>query len=201
MHLRKYPIVSGLVASYFMLNLASHAVQSNWSYYTIYKFNWDSLMVGISLSVVGLLVGIVQGVIIRYSIPKLGEKNSVYVGLSLFGIGMLLFAFATQGWMMFAILVPYCLGGLGGPAMGGIISNQVPANEQGQLQGGLTSIMSVTSFIGPLVMNNLFAWFTGKEAPFIFPGMPFILGAVLIMLAIFFAIPSLKHYHRLKNEG
>jgi len=199
-HLRKYPIVSGLVVSFFLLFIASHAVQSNWAYYTIYKFKWDSLMVGLSLSVVGLLVGLVQGGLIRYTMPKFGEKNSVYIGFILYVIGMLLFAFANQGWMMFAILIPYCLGGLGGPALQGIISNQVPANEQGELQGALTSLMSVTSFIGPLMMNNLFAYFTGKSAPFIFPGMPFILGAVLITIAIFFAIPSLKHYHRLKME-
>ena len=199
-HLRKYPIVSGLVISFFCIYLASHAVQSNWAYYTSYKFNWTIPMISISLTVVGLLVGIVQGGLIRYTMPKLGEKNSVYIGLSLFALGMLLFAFANQGWMMFAILIPYCLGGLGGPALQGIISNQVPANEQGELQGAMTSLISVTSFIGPLMMNNLFAYFTGKSAPFIFPGMPFILGAVLITTAIFFALPSLKHYHRLKME-
>ena len=196
MHLRKYPIVSGLVVSFFLLYIASHAVQSNWAYYTIYKFNWDSLMVGLSLSVVGVLVAIVQGGLIRVTIPKLGEKNSVYIGLILYVIGMVLFAFASQGWMMFVFLVPYCLGGLGGPALQGIISNEVPPNEQGELQGALTSLVSVTSFIGPLIMNNLFAYFTGPSAPFIFPGMPFLVGAALILCSIFFAIPSLNHYHR-----
>ncbi|MBC7555305.1 MAG: TCR/Tet family MFS transporter [Taibaiella sp.] len=199
MNLRKYPIVSGLVVSFFLLYLASHAVQSNWAYYTIYKFNWDTLMIGLSLSVVGLLVGLVQGVLIRFTIPVLGEKNSVYLGFLLYAIGMVLFAFANQGWMMFAILVPYCLGGIGGPSIQSIISNQVPDNEQGELQGALTSLMSITSFIGPLVMNNLFSYFTGKSAPFLFPGMPFILGAVLILLAIVFAVPSLKHYHNSKK--
>ncbi len=201
MHLKRYPIVSGLVASFFLIYLASHAVQSNWAYYTIYKFKWNSLMVGISLSVVGLLVAIVQGLLIRTTIPKFGEKNSVYAGLSMYAVGMLLFAFASEGWMMFAFLVPYCLGGLGGPALQGIISNQVPANEQGQLQGALTSLISITSFLGPLIMNNLFTYFTQSYAPFIFPGMPFLLGAAMIIVAILLAIPSLKKYQRLKNES
>ncbi len=200
MHLRKYPIVSGLVISFFCIYIASHAVQSNWAYYSMYKFHWDAQMVGISLSVVGLLVGLVQGLLIRYTVPAFGEKNSVYIGLALYAVGMLLFAFASQTWMMFAILIPYCLGGLGGPALQGIISNQVPANEQGELQGALTSLISITSFLGPLIMNNLFSYFTRTSAPFIFPGMPFILGAVLIITAIFFAIPSLRHYHRTKDS-
>jgi DHA1 family tetracycline resistance protein-like MFS transporter len=111
-------------------------------------------------------------------------------------VGLVLFAFANQGWMMFAFLVPYCLGGLGGPALQGIISNQVPPNEQGELQGALTSLVSLTSIIGPLIMNNLFAIFTAKDAPIVFPGMPFLLGFVLVIASILFAIPSLRHYHR-----
>jgi MFS transporter, DHA1 family, tetracycline resistance protein len=199
MRLRRYPIISGLVVTFFLVYLAGHAVQSNWAYYTIYKFNWTSLMIGISLSVVGLLVAVVQGGLIRITIPKFGEKNSVYIGFSIEIIGMLIFAFATQGWMMYLGLVPYCLGGICGPALQGIISNQVPDNEQGELQGALTSLISITSFLGPLIMNNLFAYFTSPKAPFLFSGMPFIAGAVFILVSIFFAIPSLRHYHRSKQ--
>ena len=199
-HLGRYPVISGLVLSNFLLYLASHAVQSNWAFYTKYKFSWDEGMIGYSLSVVGLLVGLVQGGLIRYTMPKLGEKNSVFIGFGLYAVAMLLFAFAGQGWMMFAILIPYCLGGISGPALQGIISNQVPDNEQGELQGALTSLVSLTSIIGPLIMNNLFAAFTGKNAPFIFPGMPFIAGAMLIVGSIITAAPSLRHFHRTKNE-
>ena len=194
-NLKKYPIVAGLSVSLFLIYLAGNAVQSNWNYYTIYKFNWSKMMVGLSLSVVGILVSLVQGLLIRKTTPMLGEKNSVFVGLSFYFVGMILFAFATDGWMMFAFLIPYCLGGIGGPVLQGIISNQVPDNAQGELQGALTSLISITSFLGPLIMNNLFSWFTGKNAPFIFPGMPFLLGAVMILAAILLAIPSLKHYH------
>ena len=61
LHLRKYPQLIGLTLSIFLLYTASHAVHSNWSYFTIYQFKWDEKMVGISLGVIGLLVGIVQG--------------------------------------------------------------------------------------------------------------------------------------------
>ncbi len=197
--LKKYKILIGLSGSYFLLNLGAHALQSNWAYYTMYKFNWSSLTVGLSLSVVGLLVAAVQGGLIRVTIPWLGEKNSVFTGLSFYVAGMILFAFASQGWMMFVFLIPYCLGGIGGPAMGGIMANEVPNNEQGELQGALSSLTSITAFLGPLLMNNLFAWFTGDKAPFRFPGMPFIAGAVCGLLAILFAIPSLSHYHKRKQ--
>jgi DHA1 family tetracycline resistance protein-like MFS transporter len=114
------------------------------------------------------------------------------LGLLLYSIGLFLFSFANQSWMMFAILVPYCLGGIAGPALQGLISNQIPANEQGELQGGLTSLISVTSIIGPPLMTTLFAWFTSKSAPFLFPGAPFLMGAVLMLASTLLAIRSFR---------
>src|SRR3569832_684822 len=98
--------------------------------------------------------------------------------------------------MMLLFLFLFCLGGVCGPALQSVISNQVPANEQGELQGSLTSLMSLTSIAGPLMMNYLFAYFTSSQAPFYFPSAPFVLGAILIIVGIFFAIRSLRTYHR-----
>ncbi len=200
-NLKRYPIINGLVITMILLYIAAHAVQSNWSFYTMLKFNWDGRMVGISLGIVGLLIAIVQGGLIRKIIPLLGEKNSIYAGLILYAIGLILFAAATSGWMMLVFLIPYCLGGVCGPALQSVISNQVPANEQGELQGSLTSLISLTSIIGPLMMNYLFAFFTGPQTPVYFPGAPFILGAILIVVGIFFAINSLRTYHRSLDNG
>jgi DHA1 family tetracycline resistance protein-like MFS transporter len=155
------------------------------------KFKWNEAWVGYSLGFVGLMVAIVQGGLIRVINPKLGVKRSVYIGLSLYIIGFILFAFATKGWMIFAILVPYCLGGIAGPSLQGIISNQVPPNEQGELQGTLTSMISVTSIIGPPLMTNLFAYFTSPNNTIYFPGAPFLLGAVLVTLSLLFAYRTL----------
>jgi DHA1 family tetracycline resistance protein-like MFS transporter len=94
--------------------------------------------------------------------------------------------------MMFAITGIYCLGGLAGPALQGCISGQVPASEQGELQGALTSLISATGVVGPLVMTSLFAAFTTHTAPVYFPGMPFLVGAVLTLLALLVAAGSLR---------
>jgi DHA1 family tetracycline resistance protein-like MFS transporter len=160
--------------------IAAHAVQSNWTFFTIEKFGWSESLIGISLGAVGLLTAVVQGGLIRFINPKLGNERSVYVGLGLYALGLLLFAFASQSWMMFAFLVPYCLGGIAGPALQSIISGNVPPNEQGELQGALTSLISATTIVGPPVMTNLFAYFTDPHAPVQFAGAPFLLGAVLM---------------------
>ena len=193
LNLKKYPQLIGLVISIFLLYTASHAVHSNWSYFTMYKFNWDEKMVGISLGAIGLLVGIVQGGLIRVINPKLGNEKSIYVGMALYTVGMFLFATASQSWMMFAFLIPYCLGGIAGPAMQAVISSQVPANEQGEIQGTLSSLMSASAIVGPPMMSTVFYYFTHKEAPFQFAGAPFVLGGILMFLSTIIAYFSFRN--------
>jgi MFS transporter, DHA1 family, tetracycline resistance protein len=200
LQLKKYPVVLSLVGCLVLLYIAMHAVQSNWTFYTKEKFGWSADMIGYSLGAVGILVAVVQGGLIRVINPRLGQKRSVYFGLLLQVIGFFLFAFAAEGWMMFVFLIPYCLGGIGGPAIQGIISKQVPANEQGELQGILTSLMSATSIFGPLMMTGIFAYFTAKTAPVYFPGAPFILGGVLTLIGMFWAMKSLTSYSPVKES-
>lgn len=190
--LNKYKEVIGLAVSLFLVYFAVQSVQSVWTFYTIKKFNWNEDWVGYSLGMVGLMVAVVQGGLIRIILPKLGQKRSIWVGLLLYSFGLLLFAFASKGWMMFAILVPYCLGGIAGPALQGYMSTNVPANEQGELQGGLTSLMSLSSIFGPLLMTASFYYFTRPGSSFQFPGAPFVIGSVLMLLSALLAVNSLR---------
>ncbi|NML39780.1 TCR/Tet family MFS transporter [Chitinophaga sp. G-6-1-13] len=196
--LTRHPEIGGLAFSFFLIYLGSQAVQGNWNFFTIYRFNWSEKMVGISLAVVGVLVGAVQAGLTRVINPKIGNEKSIYLGLSLYALGLLLFAFATQGWMMFAFLIPYCLGGICGPSLQSVISGHVPPNQQGELQGALTSLMSLTTVVGPLIMNSTFAYFTSAKAPFYFPGMHFLIGAVCMMLSV---IITYKVLTREKREN
>lgn len=198
LHLRKYPAVSGLIFSLIFIYLAAHAVQSNWSFANIEKFHWTPKMIGFSLGMVGLLVGLVQGVLIRYINPKLGNEKSVYIGIALYALGLFLFAFASSTWMMFVFLIPYCLGGICGPALQALISVHVPKNEQGELQGSLTSIMSLTSIAGPLMMSWTFAHFTKQGTMTYFPGAAFLLGGVLMLIS---AVIAYKVLHSEAKEA
>jgi DHA1 family tetracycline resistance protein-like MFS transporter len=200
-HLKKYPSVLGLIASLVLVYIAAHALQSTWTYVNIERFNWSPQMLGYSLAVVGIMTALVQGVLIRFVNPKLGNEKSVYIGLAIYSLGMLAFAFANQSWMMFAFMIPYCLGGIAGPALQAILAGHVPRNEQGELQGALTSMVSLTSIIGPLVMTSLFAWFTKPKAPVHFSGAPFLLGSVLLMASALVAYSVLKNEKTLPKEG
>lgn len=185
--LKKTPAIGGLAICYFLIYLAAQAVQGNWSYFTIYRFQWNEKMVGISLAVVGLLVGVVQAGLTRVINPKIGNEKSIYLGMLLYALGLILFSVATDGWMMFLFLIPYCLGGIAGPALQSTMAGHIPGNEQGELQGALTGLMSLTTIIGPLMMNNLFNYFTTNKAPVYFPGISFLLGAVFMLLGALIA--------------
>lgn len=190
--LRKYPVFSSLILSLALLYTAIHAVQSNWTYYTKEKFAWSESEIGLSLGMTGLLSVLVQGYLIRKIIPALGQAKTVYTGLALYAIGFFLFGIATEGWMMYLFMIPYVFGGIGGPAIQGIISTQVPPNEQGELQGGLTSLMSFTSILGPPLMTNVFAWFSDKNASFYLPGAPMFLASALTIIGALVARKNLK---------
>jgi MFS transporter, DHA1 family, tetracycline resistance protein len=192
--MKKYPGIVGLIGSLILVYLAAHAVQSNWVFFTVKKFNWNERMIGLSLGMFGLMITIVQAGLIRYINPKLGNERSVYLGLGLYAFGLLLFGLAGYSWMMFAIMIPYCLGGIAGPALQSIISGHIPSNQQGELQGILTSFMSLTSIVGPLLMTNLFSFFTRPSAPVQLPGAAFLLGSILMITS------SLLAYNTLRRE-
>jgi len=190
--LKKYSLVMPLVIAEFFVYLAGKAVESNWTFFTKYKFNWSDTTMGLSLGFVGILIALVQGWLIRIVIPKFGSKKAVIVGLVLDTLGLFLFSLASSSWMMFAFLIPYCLGGIAGPALQGVISNQVPNDEQGELQGAINSAVSITYIVGPLMMNSLFYYFTKPDAPFIFPGAPFLLGTFFGLIGLVLAYRAMK---------
>lgn len=195
MHLRRYPAILGLIGSMILLYIAGHAAQSTWTYFTIEKFQWNEAWIGYSIAFVGVSVAVVQGGLIRPVMKKLGPVKAVYVGMVFYIIGFVLFSLATHGWMMFAFMIPYALGGIAGPAIQSIVSGKVPPNEQGELQGAITSLVSVTSIVGPILMTSLFAFFTSPKAPFYFPGAPFMMGAVLTGAGFILTILVLKRHH------
>lgn len=185
--LRQHPEIGTLAFAFFLIYLAAQAVQANWNFFTDYRFHWGPKMIGISLTVVGVLIGGVQAGLTRVVNPRIGNEKSIYLGLSLYTLGLVLFSFASQSWMMFVFLIPYCLGGIASPSLQSVISGHVQPGNQGELQGALTSLMSLTTIIGPLIMNNSFAYFTSGKAPFYFPGIHFLIGAVCMAMSIVIA--------------
>ena len=190
--LKKYPLITGLLVCIVLFNIAQHSTHSTWTFFTIEKFGWTEKLVGYSLGFIGLLAAIVQGGLIRIIIPKFGNINSVYFGMFFYIIGLFLFSIASKGWMVFAFAIPLSLGGISGPALQGIMTNKISDDEQGEFQGGMTSLVSLTAIVGPILMTNLFSYFTSNESSIYYPGAPFALAAILSVFGLIIAIKTLS---------
>jgi len=190
--IRKSKHIRVLIGGMFMLYLAGQVMPAIWPFYTKFLYHWNDREIGYSLAFVGVMVSIVQGGLINWAKKTFGSTNAVYVGLAMYFIGLTLFAFANQSWMMYAFTFVYALGGIAPPTIQGIISGRVPANEQGELQGMMTALMSVSTILSPLIMTNLFYFFTKETAPFYFPGASFGSAAILILIGGLMCVKGLK---------
>ena len=193
-HLRKFPPVAGMIVALLLLNIAGHSMESVWSFFTIAKFRWNEAQIGYSLGFMGLMFGLSQAGLGRIVLTWLGDRKSVVIGIALYTVSLSLLAFASQGWMMYAFMIPYALGAISNPALQGLLSNSIPDDEQGELQGGLTSLMSLAAIIGPPLMTTIFSWFAAKDAPVYFPGAPFLLAGILTLLSALLAIRSFRKH-------
>ncbi len=194
--LGRYPALILLFGVLLFIRLAHDALPSTWTYYTMLKFNWGPGDVALSLVAVGALSAVSFMVLPRLVVPRLGETRAVYVGLAFGAMAYAGYAFALKPWMLYSWMIVFSMGSVANPALTAILSHLVPHDEQGELQGAVASITSLTSIVSPLLMTNLFGWFTSGRAPVYFPGASFLAASLfeLCALALFvLAAPARTH--------
>ncbi len=179
-----YSTVLGLVATLFFWQLGHHVLTSTWSFYTMLKFQWTERDIGLSLAFVGVLAAVVQGGLAGKMIPWLGERNAVVVGFVTAAIGYLGYGISSAGWMMFVWIAVASLAGLSYPSINAMMSRRIPADSQGELQGAISSLHSITSIIGPPMMTQVFGYFTRVGGAFYFPGAAFIFAMILTLVGL-----------------
>ncbi|HTW36328.1 MAG TPA: TCR/Tet family MFS transporter [Rhizomicrobium sp.] len=183
MALSRFPLLIALFSVFVLIQLAHDSNPAVWTYYTMQKFHWTIAEVSYSLVAVGVLSVIVSAVVTRYVVQWIGETNAVYLGLLVGGIGFAGIAFATEGWMIYAWMPFSMFMALASPSLNAIASHQVGPEEQGELQGALASLQSLSSLVAMPAMAYLFAWFTSTGAPVYFPGAPFLAAGILLAAA------------------
>jgi len=186
--LGRYPVVKGMAWSLVASNLAVQALQSTWVLLMTSRFGWGPRQNGLSLAVVGVVALIFQVGLARVLLPRLGERRTVIVGLTVGAAEYLAYAFADRPWMIYAIMFAGGLSYLSGQATQGLLSRQVGDDAQGSLQGALTSLASLTGIVGPVVTTMLFSYFTRAGAPVKVPGISFFLASFLDIVAVLIAV-------------
>jgi DHA1 family tetracycline resistance protein-like MFS transporter len=184
LQIRKYRAVTSLMEALFLWQLAHQVFPSTWAYYTMLKFGWSERAVGLSLAFVGMIMAFSTGVMTRVLVPRLGEQRAALCGLIAGTSAFLGYAFAGRGWMMYAFLVAWLFAGLVQPSVMGLMSRQIPADAQGELQGGVAGLYSLSAVIGPPLMTQLFGTFSSEHAPVRFPGAAFACAASLATVSL-----------------
>ena len=184
-------ILAGLQTANFFSQLAHVVLPSTCVLYATSRYDWEVRMVGLTLAIVGLSSIVVQGVAIGPIVKRLGERNALLLGFVFGALGFFIYGAAPTG-LWFCVGIPVmALWGVSGAATQALMTQQVTADQQGQLQGATSSVQSISQMLGPFLFTLIFAFFIGDHAPFKLPGAPFFLAAALIALALVIAAKTL----------
>jgi len=190
---KNQPALAMLLVGTGIVYIAQKAVEYLMSFFVYEKFDWTPASVGTLGITIGVILVCIQGGLLRYTIPKFGQQKNIIAGLIFYALGLTMVAFASKGWMMYVCVIPYCLGGISGPALQGLASAKVAQNEQGELQGAFAILNSLSLIIGPFVFSYIFFYFTeNRSSSVYFPGAPYLLAAVLMVISTFISIRSFK---------
>ena len=185
--LGKLPSIGKLLVVFFLYQVAFTVYPAIWAYFGKARFDWDPAMIGLSLGLFGITIALVQGLLIRPFIARFGERGTVIWGLGFDLIAFSFLAFVTSGTVALIFTPIAALAGIVTPALQGIMSKAVGDDQQGELQGALTSVSALAMILSPMAMTYTFAVFTAQSAPVYMPGAPFLLsvGLVAVALALF----------------
>lgn len=193
--LRQYPLVAGLATVFVCSSLAQRGLENVWVLYTGYRFGWSEQTNGLALGLVGLMAVVVQGGLVRPVTARLGERRTAVLGTTISVLAFLGYGLAWQGWMIPWIIIFGGFGGLTAPSIQSIVASVVEPSDQGKIQGALTSLMSLTNIIAPLLFTaGLFSYFTSAAAPFEFPGAPFLVGSALLATGVVILIRVFRRF-------
>ncbi len=176
----KLPGVKWLLVVMLAYQISNYVYPAIWAYYTQAAFDWDVRMVGLSLTAYGVAMAITQGVLISPIMKTLGEMRAIQYGLALNIVSLVAFGFASAGWIIWFLIPISALGAVVAPAMQSFMSRAAGNDQQGELQGVLSSIAALSMIISPLVMTQAFFWFTRDGASLFLPGAPFLVATVLM---------------------
>jgi DHA1 family tetracycline resistance protein-like MFS transporter len=179
LQVRKHPEVRGVLAALFLWMVAHQVMPATWPFYGKYRFDWSEATIGLSLAAAGSVMATSQLTLLRRIVPRLGERRAALLGIAVAGVGYVGYGMATAGWMMFAWLATWLFGALVMPSTNALLSHRVAANAQGELQGAVAGLYSLSAIVGPPLMTHIFAGTTGASGAVQLPGAVFFTAAGL----------------------
>ena len=182
--MKKLPAIMPMLIVFLLLSIAFFVYPSVWAFFGRAQFNWDARMVGLSLAAYGFGIVIIQGVLIRPILKRFGERVTALFGMCIHLLTFLAYPLMTEPWHVFAYLPISVFSAVAVPALQGLMSNNVPKNTQGELQGVMSSLTAIATIVSPFVMTRVFSHFTREDSAIYLPAAPFIVSALAVMIAL-----------------
>lgn len=182
--LRLMPGVLPVALIYLFWMTAQNIYPATWAYFTQIRFEWTPGMIGLSLAWTGLLMALVQALAVGPMVKRYGERRNAVIGIALSATAYALYAFNPYGWAVFVIMAATALAALGGPALSAMMSQRVPANMQGELQGFVGSLTALSAIAAPLLFNPSLAYFSSASTPVYFPGAAFAIASAFAVTSL-----------------
>jgi DHA1 family tetracycline resistance protein-like MFS transporter len=190
------PTVLWFVGAMGVWYLAHTVYPSIWAYFAIEAYGWGPGRIGLSLAAVGVGSALVQGLLLRWLIPRIGEVRAIAIGVVAVVCVTMVFAFVRWDPIIYAALVVNGLQGLVQPSINALNSKAVDSRSQGELQGATQAVGSVAMIFGPVFYAAIFAKFAGPHAVLQFPAMPLVVASAIAVAALALVVHGAKHLPR-----
>jgi DHA1 family tetracycline resistance protein-like MFS transporter len=149
--------IATLVVAVALTNLAQFMMHTTFVLFTTQRYGWSPQDNGIALFIVGIIHAVVQGVLLGKLLTRFGEKRLAVIAMTIAAVEFAGFAFATQGWMMYAIIVIAFVNSAAMPALMGLVSKNLASDEQGAKLGAISGLNAIMMVLAPLVATPIFA--------------------------------------------
>lgn len=176
--------VGPLVFVIALASMAQFMLHMTWVLYTKFRFGWGPLEVSWSLFAVGVVSVISQGVLLRPLLARFSPPRLALISMGSASLAYLGWGLATEGWMMYAVILFNLLGGVAAAAVQSIISNAAGPTHQGRAMGAVSSLNSLMAVIAPAVGLTLLGWVSHRPASDPLMGLPFYTCAALQLIGL-----------------
>jgi DHA1 family tetracycline resistance protein-like MFS transporter len=199
-HLMQVPYLAWFMLALGLFNMAHWVYPATFNYFAGVAFGWNEGMIGVALVAVGVGSAVVQGGLTGPLIKRFGPTRMAVFGFVICAITFAAYSMATAGWMIFLIIPFGALAGVLGPSINQIMSVRTPRNAQGELQGAIASVQSLTNIFAPLMLTQVFHYYTSPAAPVYFPGAAFALAAIICTISLLPLMRGLKTAPKLEEQ-
>ncbi len=193
LQMAKAPLVLGCLITIFFMQFAAQSNFAVWSYYGTLQFDWGPLTIGATVALFGILLALIQGLLVGKVIARFGAVPTAVYSLFFAIPSYLIIGFASSTEFAILGLVVGTITGLTFPAMQSLMTTRIAEDAQGELQGAIASIVSLTAILGPPAMTGVFGAYSDNVG-LLFPGAPYMLATALMVAAVFTLWLTLKRH-------